>query len=181
MKRNISLALGALAAAAVFSACTGPSGGGIPSATGSGPASRIAPNAPTTAVVVRHVFAGLTFDGTTFTVESHRSCGHRGLGGITPYVPTASGTLVLTDSVSIAPTCVSSHAKVTGSLYIFAIARHSGTGTTSGTDASHPHWNGVPIAGPANITDNPWVFAPISTGVALTAGDSYDFVVATSR
>jgi hypothetical protein len=182
MKRNaISLALGSLAAAAVLAACTGPSGSGIPSATGAGPALRAVPNAPTTAVVVRHVFAGLTYDGTNFTVETHRSCGHRGLGGITPYVPTANGTVVLSSSLSMTPMCVSSHAKVTGSLYIFAIARHGGTGSTGGTDASRPHWNGVPIAGPANVTDNPWVFAPITTGVAVTAGDKYDFVVASSK
>jgi len=183
MKRNAVLALGTLAAAAVLAACTGPSGSGIPSPVTPGASSmRALPDAPPPGtVVVRHVFAGLTFDGTNFTVETHRSCGHRGLGGITPYVPTASATLVLTADVSMAPACVPKHGNVSGNVYIFAIARHGGTGSGTGTDAARPHWNGVPIAGPVNITDNPWDFAPISTGVALTAGDSYDFVVATSK
>ncbi|HZZ00739.1 MAG TPA: hypothetical protein VFE36_14320 [Candidatus Baltobacteraceae bacterium] len=179
MRRNaISLALGALAAAGVFAACTGPSGNSLPA--GTVPAANsihgLVPEATGT-YNIRHVFAGLTFDGTTFAVETHRSCGHRGLGGITPYVAPTTGPLALTASLSLAPMCVPEHAKVSGDVYIFAIAKH-GSGSGKGADAAH--WGGVPIAGPAAITDNPWVFAPLSPGLTMTGGQKYDFVVATS-
>ncbi|HEY1975096.1 MAG TPA: hypothetical protein VGG89_00945 [Candidatus Baltobacteraceae bacterium] len=129
-------------------------------------------------VVIRHVFAGLTFDGTSFTAIAHRSCGHRGLGGITPYVAPTSAPLALAASPSIVPVCVSSHGNITGNVYIFAIARH---GKGSGHSAGAAHWNAVPVAGPAAITDNPWIFAPLSPGLSMVGGQNYDFVVGTSR
>lgn len=173
MKRN-ALALGAFAAAAVFAACTGPSGSGIPSATAPGaPALRALPDAPPTGLVIRHVYAGLSFDGTAFTVVAHKSCGHRGLGGLTPYTAPASGLLVFTASPSLTPVCVPNPAPSTAPLiYIFAIARHKG--------AHGAHWSGVPVAGPASLTDNPWVFAPLAPGLTMTGGQNYDFVVASS-
>jgi hypothetical protein len=171
----LSLALGAFAAAAVFAACTGPSGTGIPSATAPGASSlRVSPNSPPTGLVIRHIYASLSFDGTNFTVNAHKSCGHRGLGGLPSYTAPASGQLVLTASPSLTPVCVPNPAPSTPPLIdIFAIARHSG-------GAHGAHWSGVPIAGPANLTDNPWVFAPLSPGLTMTAGQKYSFVVATS-
>lgn len=173
MKHNFLLALGLSAAAGIFVACTGPSGSGLPAGTASA-ALRVTPNAPPSGMVIRRVYAGLSFDGTTFTVDAHKSCGHRGLGGLTPYVATASGSLVLGASPSLTPVCVPNPPPTTApQIYIFAIARHA--------RAHAAHWNGVPVAGPANLTDNPWVFTPLSPGLTTVAGDKYDFVVATSR
>lgn len=175
MKRNtLSLALG-LAAAAVFAACTGPSGGGIPSGTAPGsPALRALPDKASTGLIIRRVYAGLSFDGTTFTVVAHKSCGHRGLGGAVPYLAPATGSLVIAAPVPITPVCVPNPAPSTAPLiYIFAIARHKG--------AHGAHWSGVAVAGPAALTDNPWVFAPLAPGLTMTGGQNYDFVVASSR
>ncbi len=38
--------------------------------------------------------------------------------------------------------------------------------------------NGTAIAGPVSVTSNPWVFAPISPALMLTAGLQYSFYVA---
>ena len=172
MKRDTyKLSLVAFAAAAVFAACTGPSGNGLPA--GTSPAARMAPDKASSALVIRHVYAGLSFDGANFTVDSHKSCGHRGLGGLTAFVASAGAQLVLNGSPSLTPVCVPNPAPSTAPLiYIFAVARHKG--------AHSAHWSGVPIAGPANLTDNPWVFAPLSPGLTMIAGQKYDFVVATS-
>ena len=172
MRRNATLALAGIAAAAFFAACTGPSSNGIPSATAPA-ALRLAPDAPPSGLVIRHIYADLSFDGTTFTVDAHKSCGHRGLGGVNPYAAPASGALVLASSPSLTPVCVPNPAPSNPpQIYIFAISRHKG--------AHGAHWSGVPIAGPASLSDNPWVFAPLAPGLTMTAGQNYDFVVATS-
>jgi hypothetical protein len=123
---------------------------------------------------VGHVFDALNFDGTTFTVDAHHSCGHRGLGGIAPFVAPTSGPLTLPPSPSIAPACIS-HVAATTQLYIFAIPlkKHGAAG-------GGPHWNGVEVAGPVNAGDNPWVFAPLAPGLTMIGGGRYDFVVATA-
>lgn len=176
MKRN-SLALGLLAAAAVFAACTGPSGSGLPSVPGA-PDLRALPDKPSTGLIIRHIYAGLTFDGTNFSEIAHRSCGHRGLGGIAPYVAPTSGPLILSASPTLTPACVSKNASPSGDVYIFAIARH---GKGHGHNPGAAHWNGVPIAGPVSLTDSPWIFVPLSPGLTMSGGQQYDFVVASSR
>jgi hypothetical protein len=134
------------------------------------------PHAAPSGLVIRHIYADLTFDGSTFTVETKNSCGHRGLGGVTPYTAPTSGPLVFAASstISVTPRCVPSTApSPVPQLYIFAIDR----------DRRHSpgaHWNGVPVAGPANLTDNPWIFTPMSPGLTMVGGDNYDFVIATS-
>lgn len=173
-----SLTLGAIAAAAVFAACAGPSGSGLGSAAVPAAAQlRVLPDRPPSGLVIRHIYAGLTFDGTNFSVIAHRSCGHRGLGGIAPWVAPTSGPLALTASPSLTPVCVPTHGSPSGDVYIFAIARH---GKGSGHNPGAAHWAGVPVAGPVSVADSPWVFAPLSPGLTMTGGQKYDFVVASS-
>ena len=176
---NRSLVALTIAAAAVFAACSGPTGSAIPFASGSGFGSNVIlnPHAPPV-WAIRHIYAQLNFDGTAFTEVAHTTCGHRGLGGMTPYAAPTSGPLTLAASLSVTPRCVpSTAASPVPQLYIFAIRLHSHHGGHVVADAAH--FNGVMIAGPANLTDNPWIFAPTAPGLTMVGGDSYDFVVAT--
>jgi hypothetical protein len=163
----------ALVAVAVFAACSGP-GGGLPSTQGSSMGSMAPQAAPISAI--RHIYARLSFDGTAFTEVADANCGHRGLGGMTPYAAPTSGPLTLAGSVTVTPRCVPSPMPSTvPQLYVFAIrlsAHHGG-------DPRAAHFGGVMIAGPANVSDNPWVLAPTAPGLTMVGGAKYDFVVAT--
>lgn len=170
--RSLSAILIALAGAAALAACGNPAGSGA----------SLTPSAGTNAVRAEKkgggsrigtVYTALAFDGTTFTIEQHHSCGHRGLGGITPYVAPTSGPLALNPSSppSFAPACVPKK-KTTAKIYIFAVKVPPGGG---------PHWSGVQVAGPANLTDNPWTFPVLSPGLTMVGGAKYDFVVASAE
>jgi len=166
----------AIAAAAVFAACSGPAGSGLPG--NSAPGSSMNVMSPQAAPVsaIRHVYARLTFDGTNFTEVADKNCGHRGLGGMTPYAAPTSGPLTLAGSLSLAPRCVPSPAPSTlPQLFVFAIRLNAHHGGGGGGGA---HFNGTMIAGPANLTDSPWVLAPTSPGLTMVGGAKYDFVVA---
>lgn len=175
MKRGFSLTLVALAAVAVFAACSGsPTGSTLPSGTGM--TGLFAPDKASTGPRIGHVYTGLDFDGTTFTVNAHRSCGHRGLGGLKPYTATASGALVLTASPSVAPTCAPNPLPSTTELFIFAIPLKK-----HGVAAGGPHWGGVEVAGPAAVSStNEWVFPALAPGLTTVSGARYDFVIATA-
>jgi len=143
------------------------------------------PSPPPGTGAIGRIVAALSFNGTTFSIVAHQSCGHRGLGGIPPYAAPTSGPLTLSASVSVTPTCVPSPLPSASSLpqlYVYAIALHGkGRGhglSRRGGGGGKGHFNGVPIAGPANLTDNPWSFAPLSPGLTMVKGAKYDFVIA---
>lgn len=163
-----------IAAVAAFAGCSGP-GSSLPSGPASGTAMHLLAPQAAPVSAIRHIYGRLTFDGTTFTEAADAHCGHRGLGGMKPYTAPASGGLVLGASLSLAPRCVPSKGPSSAELYVFAIRLHAHHGGHGGG----AHFDGVAIAGPANLTDNPWVFAPTSPGLTMVAGDKYDFVVAT--
>ena len=164
-----------VAAATIFVSCSGP-GSGLPSSpVADTPMNLVAPQAAPVSAI-RHIYGRLSFDGTNFTEVTDARCGHRGLGGMAPYAAPTSGPLVLPGNISLTPRCVpSSPRKSSAQVYVFAVRLHAHHGGHGGG----AHFDGVMIAGPANLTDNPWVFAPTSPGLTMVAGDKYDFVIAT--
>ncbi|HTX60039.1 MAG TPA: hypothetical protein VMH02_10235 [Verrucomicrobiae bacterium] len=149
-------------------------------------------------VCVQRIVVPLTFDGSTFAVAS--SCRPN---AATPYVAPTSGPLTLTGSVSIAPTCVPSPqpsgsptssptASPTSPSGSGAAPDHGGWRDNSALyivavhDSGHGHHAVAPrdglgrpalVAGPAAITDDPWVFAPDSPGLTMHGGASYSFYI----
>lgn len=166
-----------IAATAVFAACSGPGGvSSLPAGSTLGAPMRVLAPQAAPVSAIRHIYGRLNFDGTTFTEVADANCGHRGLGGMTPYTAPASGALVLGSSISVTPRCVPSPAPSNPpQIYVFAIQLHAHHGGHGGG----AHFNGVVVAGPANLTDNPWIFAPASPGLTMVAGAKYDFVIAT--
>ena len=167
----------AIPAAAIFAACSG-AGGSLPNTPGSSTAMNLLAPQKAPVSAIGHVYGQLAFDGTNFTEIAHAHCGHRGLGGMTPYTAPTSGPLSLGGSLSLAPLCIpASPPSAPPQVYVFAIQLHAHHGRHGGG----AHFDGVMIAGPANLTDNPWVFAPASPGLTMVAGAKYDFVIATMR
>ncbi|MBV8489751.1 MAG: hypothetical protein JO199_04400, partial [Candidatus Eremiobacteraeota bacterium] len=135
----------------------------------------------------------LSFDGTNFTVVPN-TCFDGDPQAAPPYVASSSGALTLSGAVTIAPTCVPSPLPSYSplpQLYIVAVSVNGNYGYSSKHAARRSmHHNfklpfdrswGVPavaVAGGANITDNPWSFAPDYPGLTTTAGASYAFFIA---
>jgi len=164
-----------MVAAAALVACSSP-GSSLPNGLAPATAMNLLAPQAAPASAIRHIYGRLSFDGTNFTEVADNHCGHRGLGGMTAYTAPTSGALVLGGSISLTPRCVPSSALSSSpQLYVFAIRLHAHHGGHGGG----AHFNGVVMAGPANLTDNPWVFAPASPGLTMVAGAKYDFVIAT--
>jgi len=136
----------------------------------------------------------LSFDGANFSVVAN-SCFNGDPEDAPPYAAPTSGPLTLAGSVTIAPTCVPSPLPSFSPLpQLFIVAVDlSATGDARRAQAAHrahTHSNAlqpmddgfgvaaVAIAGGVNITDNPWVFAPDSPGLTMTAGTNYGFFIA---
>ena len=118
------------------------------------------------------VVAQLKYDGTTFWVVPGKSC-LRGLGSIPAYVAPANGPLLLNGNVSMQPICVPQHPH-TNRLFLVAIPRRGHMDMMGGGP-----YNGMPIAGAADMAASTWVFKPMSPGLTMTSGMKYNFVIAT--
>jgi hypothetical protein len=134
----------------------------------------------------------LSFNGTNFTIVPG-PCFEGDPNDAPPYVAPTSGPLVLSGSISIAPTCapspLPSFSPLPG-LYVVAIPLTNSSSDRVGHTAAArwpalnaslsnlPIIPAVAIAGPANLANNPWVFAPDSPGLTTEGGMSYGFFIA---
>ncbi|MBV8333278.1 MAG: hypothetical protein JO192_11115 [Candidatus Eremiobacteraeota bacterium] len=136
----------------------------------------------------------LSYDGSTFSVVPN-TCFDGDPEDAPPYAAPTSGPLTLSGTVSITPTCVPSPLPSNVPLpQLFIVAVDvSQDGWWGGGDAHQvvrrtgmvvrpsDFWFGEPsvaIAGPVNVTDNPWAFAPVTPGLTMTSGASYAFFIA---
>lgn len=121
----------------------------------------------------------LSFNGSAFSVVPN-SCYEDDQGDAPVYTAPSSGPLTLSGTVTMTPACVpSSLPPNPPPLYIVAV----NVGAGGSSDAMRPMddnlgVNAVPVAGPVNVEDNPWNFAPDSPGLTMTAGDGYAFFIA---
>jgi hypothetical protein len=135
----------------------------------------------------------LSFDGANFSVVPN-ACFQGDPEDAPPYTaPTSAPLVVPTPGVVITPTCVPSPLPSISPLpQLFIVA----VDVSDNADSAHVNYHarshtlkmspqddffGVPateIAGPVNVTDNPWTFAPDSPGLTMVAGTSYAFFIA---
>lgn len=132
----------------------------------------------------------MSYDGTTFAPVANQ-CFHGDPHDAPPYVAPTSGPLAIPAAVTVTPTCVPSPLPSFSplpQLYMVAIQ----LGDDDAKRASkrehlrafklpmdfHLGVPAVAIAGPANIPDNPWSFAPDAPGLTMTGGASYVFFIA---
>jgi hypothetical protein len=125
----------------------------------------------------------MSFNGTAFAVVPG-SCFHINPGSAPPYVAPTSGPLVLSGTVTVTPTCVPSPLPTFSPLPQLSIVAVQVNGGDKRHAFKRPNEHGgfgipaVAVAGPANIPDNPWNFAPDSPGLVMQGGASYAFFIA---
>jgi hypothetical protein len=124
-----------------------------------------------------HPILPLDFDGTTFRVSpSFVACETSWYE--TPHVAAADGTLALNGAVLLMPGC----APADSSAKLYVIAVQIDPQTQPGPRV-YPRDFGqtfaaIPVAGPSNADEHPWIFAPIANALTMKAGKGYAFFVA---
>lgn len=122
----------------------------------------------------------LNFNGGTFSAVPN-SCYENDPGDAPVYTAPSSGPLTLSGTVTMTPACVPSQLPPNPPpLYIVAVnvgADSSSSGSMRPMD-DNLGVNAVAVAGPVNVEDNPWNFAPDSPGLTMTAGNGYAFFIA---
>jgi hypothetical protein len=122
----------------------------------------------------------LAFDGASFTVPKTFAPCQRSWPQ-PPFTSSASGPLALLGSVMLMPGCAPPTASGTPKLYVIAVqldATESRVAQPSYPQDFGSSFIAVPIAGPANADEDPWIFKPIPGALQLTAGAKFAFFVA---
>lgn len=122
----------------------------------------------------------LSFNGTTFT-QIANSCYQGDPQDAPPYVAPTSGPLAIAGTVTLTPACVPSPLPSSPpQLYVVAVNLGNGGDVQPNVQPMDYGFGNqaVAVAGPVNVTDNPWNFAPDSPGLTMTKGTSYGFFVA---
>jgi len=109
----------------------------------------------------------LSFDGKRVTVGKVGSCRNVSLDSAKSFIAPKTHHFTLKAGVTLQPSCARFYGD-NASLFI-AVAR-VGTHSARATPLT-------PLAGPVNPNARPWTFAPVSTGVAMTAKSRFAFFV----